>query len=387
MTIYANNLVGLSYNPNSLRFGNTDSVQNLLERQRNQTILQGSLRLFQLQMDYTNSYLNIPALTLLAYRDMLLSVALAMVGRCAQTRDVLYLEMTSHANKYWAAYGNNFWSSVPLYSDNPNFTPVKGFYGVAGSLAFWMYLHEDTGQGLYPTELIQKMLHYFWSDLGADPTATVSTIHETVLNKTQLDQLPLGSYESLFNRLIGADLTTLQNWEAQIALALRRNLLTVGDWENLRSRWLLNEINLTLVKVIQQMVIQDTVSDIYSTPYFVETVSNNLLNVAPPAGMPLVYIAFAVQGLVNAIELINNQTTLYDVPFSDFIAQTTYEDLRYEIAVQLATVYDAFGALSMFNTFYEAAGLSYRFLVAINQLTTQTINQIGPTRLSKFLWP
>jgi hypothetical protein len=391
MSLQVNNLVGLSYNPNDIRFGNTDSIQYLFERRRNQAILQGSLRLFQLQIDYANSYLNIPTFTVLAYRDLLLSIALSMAARCAQSRDILYLELTSHAKKYWERYGNNFWDAVPLYEDDPNFSPDSGFYGVAGSLAFWMYKHQDTGQGLYPTQLLERMLSYFWSDLGVDPSLPAALLQDSLFSKLQIANVPLSAYENMFTKIVSSQINSLPNWQAAIVLALRRNLLTIADWESLRSRWILNEINPLLVSVIHDMSIpignEAAALGVYEAAIPVNNFADQLLTIAPPAGMPLVYIALTVQGLVAAINFINSLSDLYDVPFTDFIDRDVYADLRYQIALQLATAHDALGALGMFNTLYEASGLSYRILIAITQLTDQTIPQDGTTRLYRFLWP
>ena len=129
-----------------------------------------------------------------------------------------------------------------------------------------------------------------------------------------------------------------------------------------------------------------------ATTYINTFVTSTLLT-APPSGGALIYQAFALQGLVNAINYINEQITsnsnLLTMLFADFLSLSQYAENRMAIANYLTTSYDAFGAIGLFNTSLEAKGLCYRMYLTCLQLIlnnpTVYISATGDQRIVDFL--
>lgn len=392
-TIQSTHSVALSYSPDDLRFGHTNASY-FLERRRNRTILEGKLRLFQLQTTYAQSYLNSPNFTVLTYRDALLSLALSLTLRCAQTRDVAYTTLLPHAKRYWTRYGNQFWQAIPILEDND-----EGFYGFAGSLAFWLYKHRESGQGLYADELIKKMLHYFWTDLGVSPTASARAKQAQLFQSLGLTSIPFKSYEQALNLLSRLEPNGQPQSIFNLIAKLRQSLLTQADWAFLKQRVLLGEYSDSLLGLITDIQTaadaSSTVSALLAVPSStptsipIETVVTRTLQAASPAGYPLVYVAFAVEGLNQACQYLSNLSdTTVTLPFSEFLSNPAFQASRDQIARFLSTSYDALGALSLFNSLLEAKGLCYRsFLAALQVIRANqtTIETTTADRLVEFI--
>jgi len=387
--------VGLSYNPNDLKFGHVNNLEYFFERRRNQVILQGALRLYQLQAAYARSLVETPSYTVLAFRDNLLSIALSLSLRCAQTKDVLYMEMTNHASTYWAKYGNTFWVEIPDYSSDPEYVPDTAFCGVAGSLAFLLHQNQDTGAGLYPHQLLQKMLDYLWEELDILSSLNPSEKVNTFLEKIGADHIPFDKYESALTSIASSNLNELSSeLQTFVVQNIRRKLLTPNDWSRLKLRWLLKEVTPEVVSAITALQLianqEEQVRQRFGLPISslnLEEFDDTLLSLLPPAGTVLMFVGFAVEGLLKAIVSITETDELHSIAYQDFLGRSDYAEFRRSVAMNISTTYDALGALGVFNTLYEARGLAYRmYLTALQLIAGQTpISKTEFTRLNGFL--
>jgi len=391
--VNSNHFVGLSYRPDDVRFGHDSSYQYFFERRRNQAILQGSLRLFDLQTQYARSQSESPVYTLLVHRDNLISLALALSLRCLQTRDILYVEMTTHAQRFWEKNSNNFWSELPAFEDNPNYTPEDGFTGVAGSLAFLLYANQDMGQGLYPIELIEKMLSYLWPACGTQTNRTPQQKQADLIQCLGARFIPFAQYQAALTNLYNSDLNALTTNVRSLLVRIRQRLITLTDWELLKLRWVLGEINNELIDSIvelQTLVNQDT--DLSRNlqlnplnPTTLTTFTQQVNQILPPAGAPLFYVGLTVEALINVARSITQTPELHATPYSEFLVSSSHTNLRSQWSLQFATAYDAMAVLAQLSTLYEARGLSYRFFLLALQLIEGlgSIPATGPYRLQE----
>lgn len=395
MTINSYKAVGFSYDPNDLKFGHQDNLQYFLERRRNQTLLQGALRLFNLQTQYARSSSLVNIFTVLHYRDSLVAIALSLALRCLQTRDVMYTELTTHANYYWQQYGANYWSSLPVFEDDPTFTPDKGFTGLAGSLAFLLYLHQDLGHGLYPIELLEKILEYVWTDLTLDPDLTPQAKQQGLFTLLSLSELPFDTYTRILTEFLVWPLEDIAPAFQGLAISARQQMLSVNDWYELKGRWILGEVSPELAPLLVgiQTVLNghSELSNSYAVspfdPEIIQTSWTASRQLLAPSGATLFYAALIVDALTQIARQITDLQAIHGMEFRAFLSDPTYAELRLAWANLHATAYDAGGVLGLFNTLYEAKGLTYRFYLAALQLlqSQPSLTATGPYRLHEFL--
>lgn len=395
MSLESHKFVGLSYEPNDVRFGHNGDFQYFFERRRNQAILQGALRLFEIQTQYARSQSQAPSYTMLVHRDNLLAIALSLALRCIQTRDVLYTEMTTHAKRYWKTYGNNFWSSVPLFEDDENYSPEVGFAGVAGSLAFMLYRNQDNGAGLYPSQLLRRMLNYVWDAIGTSSETTPQQKQQDLIAYLEGQQIPFFQYQQALQKIYQTDLALLHPDLQQFLITMRRRMLTPSDWTSLRLRWVLGEYVdelLITIKELQNIVNNNfELQQFYNLPELSVSIIDNFnskqLQAIAPAGPALFYIALAVESLLNVAQQITDTPELHTITYLQFLNQGSYQTIRRPWALTLSTAYDAMGVLGTLDTMYEAKGLAYRFFISALQLIQgdTTIEADGPTRLGAIL--
>jgi hypothetical protein len=370
----------LGYDPNVYRFGVEDPSTFFVQKTSARTLLQGRARMVQLYLEYFSSYQQ-SSYTVLAYRDLILSLAIAAAIRCTQTRDSTYTELTTTAQRYWTTYGANFWPSVSA--------PGNGFYGLCGSVAFSMYTHSDGGNGLYVTQVLRKALNYFWADLGIDATLTPAGKQRAVFNKLQVSPPLAITYTALLNGLAAG---TLNSTAPDLARLFNQSLVVPDDWQMLFQRLVLGEITDELIEVLT-VYTNSTAAAQYKLVGLptAQQIINNGLALCPPAGVPLIYQALALDGLLTAAEYLTSTVSddIINAPFVVFQTAGVYESDRTAIATALSTAYDAYAALGLFNTLYEASGLSYRIFLTAAQLLQHNQNpvipKVGPSRLSEFM--
>lgn len=427
--------VGLSYDPVSYKYGYEDPTVALLERIRNRAILNGRNRITQLQINYLQSYLSTSPPTVAQFKDLLISMALGLAGRCCQTRDVSFTLLTGHAMRYWTM--NNatslLWRRVPPFSKEVPYVIKDGFYGLAGSLAFMMFKYNDSGQGLYPLQLVQRMLDWFWYDLADATLARVQApviedkenlIHDLLaleqvkkqdshlINLTPRQQhafaiqqigigmFPFKGYEALLDAAWASPQdVNLVEIASPILRIIRSNSLTPGDWSEFRKRFILGEYSASLVNAITD--IQTFLKSVEGNPlrarFKLEEASamtfQQLANLAllfnKPAGMPLVYLALTVQALMRAANLlVGLRREVQMQPLSNFLFEEAQQDVRLKLAKEFSTAYDAMAALGFNNVLLDGAGMSYRYFLTsvdlIQGMAGTLISKDGNERLYEF---
>jgi hypothetical protein len=395
--LVTNKVVGVSYNPDDLRFGYSNPNDYYIEKKRMKALLAGKTRLFNLQVKYSQSYLAGNTFSVINYRDMLMSLAINVAMRCLQTSDVSYTSLTTHAQRYWKRYGKDFWLSVPTFEDTPEFKVEEGYYGLAGSLAFWLYKNQDTCDDLYPLQILERILEYFWDDLGITETLPKNK-QEQLFNNLEIDDNYFELLTTALNKLYILNVSDQPSGAINPLKLLKQNFLSANDWANLKKRILLGEIDdalLLAIKSLQEMCNDNIESrTFYGLPVksdvYVDELITNLLLIAKPAGLALVYQAFALEGLINAINKLNDLSeSALTGTFAEFLSVDIYSAVRYEVAELLTTTYDAFGALGHFNSILEARGLAYRIFLSCLQLiknnNNKYISEDGDYRLLRFV--
>lgn len=393
------NSTALSYDPDTLRFGAENTADYFLERRRNRVLLQGRARLVSLQSEYARSYLSANPLTLLHYRDLLLSTCVSLALRSVQSRDVAYKKLTTHSTRYWQKSSTSFWSAVPHFEDSPTYKADTGFWGLAGSVAFELYRAQASGEGLYLAELIQLMLSKVWASSHLTD-ATAKGKQDQLLNTLQLTSVSCLSYENALTKLNTTPLEQQPSGARDVLATLRQSFLTSSDWQSLRPRLILGEYSDELLLTLQQLRAfaqsSSTVREYYQLPS--ETLNLNfqqleqtLLTLLPPSGSVLVYQALAISGLLQVINAINNLSeTDRQTELALIVQDPDFSSFCITAASNLATAYDACSALGLFGTLLEAKGLAYRFFLSalqwVRHQPSPFISAEGSTRLHSFLF-
>lgn len=355
--------VGLYYETHELRFGYDDDTENLDRRSINRTLLDGINRIFQLQSQYMKAYSSQQVVTVQQYRDLLVSLALGKCVRCAQTRDTSYTQLTNHSEQLWNEKKiTDFWPELGSSSDEPL---PSGFYGPLGSLAFHLYKNNKTGEGLLPLDLLDEMLKTFWLDLEVDPSLFANQRHIEILTKLGVQTAAFNQWTVMLSRLHQIPVSHQPIGARFHHKKLRQLLLNDTDWAFLKQRFILSETIPGIADLIDGVLnwaAGDTqVALFYQLTDFglASDIQNNIKEIAQPSGMPLIYLAFAIEGYVKAARALTNEAFLLE-DLETFLKSENFLDVKLEVARYLALSHDAWAALGRFQTFNEAAGFSYR---------------------------
>jgi len=386
------NAVALPYDFDDLRLG-VDSQQSFLDSKKlSRILLDGKARVAQIQSQYTKSYTNSQRFTLRAYRDQLMSLALSLSTRCMQCRDSNYVNLTQFATRFWGTYpASNYWKTIM----GPNYVhPEPGLYGLLGSPAFIMFQNEDTGEDLLPIQFLEKIQHYAFANLGIDSTVSASQLQDDFFEYLELDSIPFSQYQ---NALSKANAEGNSSAHPSLIRAIREQLLTENDWTFLKQRFLLGEYTSGLLKVLRFINQEVKTNTEFRTYFGLSKVNDEAFEITldkitmsfNPAGPAGFYMLMTIKGLCNAVRVLQDvEDGLFDQDFGILLKDRVNEGWLIETTSHLSTCYDAMSALGLFQTIYEARGLSYRFyltaLQAIRWVEDPYISEVGPTRLYKF---
>jgi len=407
-----NYTVAFSYNPEDLRYGYASETEALYERIRNRALIQGKLRVIQIRAEYLASYasaLNEPTLGHL--RDLLVGIGLGQYVRCMQSVDTNYSVLSSHANRYWSGHAiTDVWEEVPAYDKDNPYEVEPGFYGLAGSLGFLLYIADETGEGLLPVQLIERSLSLAWNNVGIDYSETTPKQRHRELT-TRLGVAGYDNWaviERIVNRLYlfnsELDGVTIPESLQSAAGLLYGSLALPGTWSFLKQRFLLGEVDDELVPCFDAVqVALNTDVELraeYNASTYNDTFFSDILaaadSILPPAGTPLFYSAFAAESAAAAVSIIetfardNPNVDIFSLPLTAVQSIPLYSQLRATLAEALALGYDAYAALAFFGNSLEAAGYSYRFYLIAAYLLEKNHVCVIPTdtdwRLAEFMF-
>lgn len=386
--------VGLSYENHEMRFGYDDQGKNANERILNRAILNGYNRLFQIQSEFLKGLVSSESVTVRQFRDSLISIAIGKAIRCAQVRDCTYSELTTHAKWMWTfSRKADFWPSIPPFDLEVPFEVKEGFYGPLGSLAFTLFKNDKTGDGFLPIDLIDDMVSQFWQDLGQSTLLSPEQRHLNLLDQTGVSSAKFSEWTTALTRLDQLPLSS-QHPEAPVfQKKLRQLMLNDTDWGLLKQRFILGEIVPEIIPLLDEILewaeTTEGVPNIYGISDFrpASYVRDNLKEISAPAGMPLVYLVFAIEGYNRAARLLSDSNFLAD-SLNDFYKNSQYDEIKFEVSRNLALCYDAWSALARFNTLLEAGGFAYRdYISSLNFLISSRepdLSNSGITRLLNF---
>ncbi len=392
--------VGLPFDPDELRYGSTNTDRTFHERILARAILAGKNRLLQLGLRYLKSYLQTKTITVLHYRDLILSIALNKLTRCVQCKDAAYIELTEHSRRFWTSNVNAkdlIWPAIPEFNPKVPFEIEPGYYGVAGSLAFYFFKYEETGDRLYPLELLDKVLNLFWKEVKGLSITDIDVVsplqqtarerHSILLAELQCLSFPFVSYQQALNKLWSTPMAQQPLGALDILKLAKRSLLVPSDWSDLKQRMILGEYSSAIIPLLsnfQSFINASPEARIfyevsgYGNNFF-EQMESSIQALAKPTGMPMVYQAFAIEGLYRVAKLITElPKEVHSLPLSEFLVKPAYETVRLELANYFALSYDAYAALGFFNTLVEADGLSYRaFVSSVSMLAENELSELS----------
>ena len=390
-----NYAVATPYSPDDFRLGYEDSAKYFLNRKISKILLDGKSRIYQLHQKYLKSYLSSRVLTVRAYRDMLMSLALIASARSVQSKDSNYSTLTTQSKRYWSTSTVHFWETMPTYEQYEDTYDVGGLYGLAGSLAFSMYSNLNNGNGLLPLDFLKQVLTYNLESIDSTYEDTAVESQSKLFSSINLNNIPYTQIELAFNKIIADGVNTPY---LDMLKKVRDNLLTVNDWNNLKQRLILGEYSDLTMECLKYFINKCFTDSTFKSYYSIPETDLNCFSILeqkqnelfPTTGSVLFYQAMHLKGIVKTIELLESlPDAVFNSEFSLLLVSTTYQNLVLQCGANVATSYDACGALSLFQTIYEAEGLSYRYFLTslqiIRNLEKPYISEAGSTRLLEFI--
>jgi len=385
--------VNLFIDQNELRFGAIDQEKSLFQRHFNRQILQSHIRLLQIQNHYANSYLSSSDPTVGQVKDLLFSLAINFSLRSSQCVDRSNTKLTTHANRFWkSAYGTDFASYIFSDSDVKDY---DGFGGVVGSVAY-SFINTElnfNNPNLTPNKPITLLKYYldsFWTQNNINFTSNPRIKNYQLLSRIFSSSLPLEQIEQILNSIYFKLTQNLEPEEKPIYYLMRRTMINNNHWLNLRQRFIMGEISPELLKILKTFILQSNQSDYFGLEIInildLERISNNILKESQPGGFVLYYLAFAVQGLIEAaIRLSSLSDDNLNTSFRVWCSQITNKEIKLKLISDLYTTIDAFDCLSLFNSIEEAKEFSYKIYLLAVQLLPQEEFNTKDTRLLKFI--
>jgi hypothetical protein len=399
-------IVGLSQESDTIRFGYNNQKTYLYNQSRDRTIIKGVNKFITLVNSYAESYNIIsPAqLTVGHQKDLYTSLLLSKCIRSCQSKDSLYEILTPHAQKYWRLSNAHFlvWGSVPAeYVRTNTYTVPDGYYGTAGSLAFYLFKYQANVIDLSPLDIVKRALELLWLELNIDPTLSAQQLHLNVLNKSGINNINYNLYETALNYIWKNP--NIHGSITNIVYELRSWAVTVDDFKNLKQKFIFSQVKpmvLTALTQLQTFInnrtslsfqLPEELNIFNADPNVFNEVSNSVLNYAKPAGMALIYQALAIHGLLQVCYKLNSlPKNILTSKYYDYIKYSNDSNLFLNLATHLATGYDAYAALAYLDTFLEARGLSYYLyqkaveLISYNPELSISFNN-NNTRITSFL--
>lgn len=368
-------IIGLSQDSDTLRFGYTDQKVFLYNQARDRTLIQGVNKFILMMNSYIESFSKVQMsdLTVGHQKDLFISLAIGKTIRCCQTIDSLYDTLTPHSEKFWKQSNAHFqvWGSPPLdFIKTNQYSAPEGYYGVAGSLGFYLFKYLPNIENLSPLDIISKAVDIFWTDLNIDPALSAKQIHNKVLEKININNINFKAYEVALKYIW--DKPGIDPSISNIIYDLRSWGIQPEDLTNLKQKILFSNLNPSVLKALTQLQtfinyslynnfpLDDELNIPNVNPTTFETISKNILKISNPSGMALVYQVLAISGLVKAAKVLTNvQPQILKSKYYDYIKYSNNVTLFTQVADNLATTYDAYGALAFEGTLTEARGLSY----------------------------
>lgn len=367
--------VGLSTSSDDLRFGYSNQKTYTYSQSRDSSIIKGINNTILLVNKYNESYnsVNNKDVTFLHQKDLMMSIALAKFIRCTQTKDSGYEVLTPHATEYWklkSAY-RNIWGQVPSdYLKTNRYYLPNGYYGPAGSLAFYLFQSPLEIKDLSPLDILQTAIEYFWAQIGVNPDISFRLKHQNCLSLIGVSVLDFNIYIKALNYIWNNP--NIHPIVKNIVLELRALNIDLNDFNNLKQKFIFTEVDINIVKALERLqtfinnrntldISLPSELDIPNiNPNVFNTIYNNCLNFAKPGGMALIYQVISIESLVKACRYINDlPLNISTSKYYDYIKYAPDRNVVLSLASYFATMYDSYAALAYLNTFYEARGLSY----------------------------
>jgi hypothetical protein len=388
--------VGIAIPPFEARYGYEDPNKALAALSKNHVILQGTQRVYELQVTYLRGYASNSTVSLRQYRDLLLSLALGKLIRNAQCRDSEYTTLTTHADRWWSKHSFSEAWNIDLEADldTEDSATQLVFGGPLGSLAYLLLKHNLEAQTANPVELCTSALELFWADEGIPyETTSPNKRLDLILKDVGLDQIDWVQWQLALDRLDQTPLSEQPPEANQIIIPFRQALLNSGDYDNLQRRLLLGEFNPAIVETLDLLLdlveTSEQAAQFYglaATPIRASALTEKLEGLWPPAGSPMIFVSYLVEAYSKAAQIITEAPDLdLDIKLTNFLSASQHAELRMEIALWLALAYDAWSMLGIYQTLYEAMGQGYRSYLAALQMVTYNkvavIPMTAPTRL------
>lgn len=391
--------VGLSQNPDDIRFGYTNQKTYLYNQARDRSIVNGINLFISLANKFTQAYVNtsLEDITFLNQKDLFVSIALGKITRCCQTTDSAYEALTPHAEKYWTkifAY-REVWGEVPISYINTNvFDRVDSYYGPAGSLGFYLYKYNVSTDSLSPIQIIEEAISRFWSELGISAFTSPTQQHREVLTKVGLFSVTFDLYTTAL-KYIWAN-PNIDPVILNIVRRLRADAINTTDFDSLKQKLMFATIKPSVLEALTSLQVfinnysglsplPSELSLFKIAPNTFNEIQTNILNICKPAGFALIYQVFAIQSLIRASRVITTAPI-------DIIKTSYYDSIRYgknsslllDLANNLSTAYDAYSALAYLNTMQEARGYSYFIYQKIVELINYDVKLTIPFTNNNF---
>ncbi len=348
----------LVIDPITLRQGASDPEQATRELKRHQAIVQARLRVEIAAKEHLYKAKTLEG-TLEAYAELYLSQALTWAIRCAATKDAEHFELTNHARRYWLLYRTAD-STAPYDS---GFTqPSYPLAGHIGSLAHQVVLRPDLYEPIEDsTELLELTLVHLWSEL-----------------KMSLKSSPRRRLLATLKR-IGWNRAYFESLEAALTRAYQekdpifaRFFLGVDAFDNLPERVLLGEIDDELVEFAENLQLQARSNSAIAARYglfsqpksSIKVVLTETLKIGRSGGVPLLLMAYTVEGLIRARKLILRlPEALRRRPIQQLYRSGYFPEVFYLLAENVALASDAQRWLATFQTHEGAKERSDYYLM------------------------
>jgi hypothetical protein len=370
--------LSLTYNQNVMKFGAADAEKHIEEREVNRLLLEGETSILQQQVRYAQSYMSTNEPTLLHWKDSLIALACKYSIRCAQYYDQEATKLTGYATHYWHSDVNR--PLVELTDINPKAIYTSGL----GSIAFYGKGHDHTE--LSVVKALELSLKEMWASIELDIEDSPKLRHtQYIFDKLNFNNNMVSALNNVvgvfYERTNKEALLKVEEYKAVLKV-IRQNIIRPEDWNYLGKRMLLREYDQNLEKVLTKIAEKNILG--MHTDNLTKLLTKSL-EVLYPGGTPLLYLAFAVEGLLKASRLvIEAEESVTTISYKDFYTTVIQEELKIAIAEQLALSYDAFSMLACLNTFEEASETALRIRAVITQLLKgieAKITKEGLTRL------
>lgn len=319
----------------------SSAMQSMASTMQVKTCMQKQYYINNLQIEYLDSFFSYTEEPLLIHvRDLYISLCLALLTKNMQFYDSHYTKLTTHSSASLAK------SRIDCYGS-----------GFIGTLLF--YLNKDVSyKELSGIQIVENCLINLWDSLE------LNAVNTTINSRLRSLYRKIGLLDYNW---IEVEQSIKELYTTEEKFKLNRSFIKQQDWDVLKDRMLLGELNINQLEYLKEFSHYDY---------------DEYLNVCSPAGLPLVYLAVVVESLYTVAVYINSLSV--EVQLSSSLSTLQDNAVGYDIAILLASGYDMLEVLDKFSMYDKLGDYKRIFLDEIKRMLGRykTLKQDDSGRLT-----